>query len=112
MQRLLLFIGLCAALLIGVAPSVQSGPEARKDTAPTALQGQGEAGAPKASDRSADETAIRENVASFVRAYNARDSKAVAAFFTADGQIVDKEGNASEGRAAIAQTFADLFTAS
>ena len=35
----------------------------------------------------------------------------MAALFTSDGQIVDKEGNVAEGREAIAKTFAELFAA-
>src|SRR5262249_40065929 len=38
------------------------------------------------------------------------DSKALAALFTPDGQIEDKDGNVNEGREAIAQTFAELFS--
>ena len=64
-----------------------------------------------AANHSADEAAIRANVSRFVKAYNARDAKAVAALFTSDGQIEDKEGNVSEGREAIAQTFAGVFKA-
>ena len=46
-----------------------------------------------------------------MNAYNAANAKAVAALFTPDGQIEDKEGDIAEGRAAIAQSFAELFKA-
>ena len=62
-------------------------------------------------DRSADEAAIRANVAAFQKAYNSGDAKAIAALFTSDGQIEDKEGNVSEGREAIAKTFRNVFEA-
>jgi len=62
-------------------------------------------------DRSADEAAIRANIALFVKAYNAGDAKAVAGLFTPDGKAVDKEGNEAEGREAVAKTFAELFAA-
>jgi uncharacterized protein (TIGR02246 family) len=60
-------------------------------------------------DRSKDEKTIRANIDHFVKAYNAHDAKAIAALFTADGQIVGKDGSESEGRDAIAQVFADIF---
>jgi uncharacterized protein (TIGR02246 family) len=62
-------------------------------------------------DRSADEAAIRGNIAAFVRAYNAGDAKGVAALFAPDGQAEDKDGEVSQGRAAIEKTFKELFAA-
>jgi uncharacterized protein (TIGR02246 family) len=102
-------VGLLAGLLVVIAQSVQSRLEPKTQATPDSQQGQEQAGAKPVADRSADEAAIRANVAAFVRAYNAGDAKAVAALFTPDGLIMDKEGNTSEGREAIAQTFADLF---
>jgi uncharacterized protein (TIGR02246 family) len=65
-----------------------------------------------AAARTADESAIRANIDLFVKAYNAGDAKAVAALFTPDGQIENKDGDITEGREAIAQTFAGLFSES
>jgi uncharacterized protein (TIGR02246 family) len=62
-------------------------------------------------DRAADEAAIRANIAAFIKAYNAGDAKAIAALFTPDGQVEDKDGNVSEGREAIAKTFGSVFKA-
>jgi uncharacterized protein (TIGR02246 family) len=62
-------------------------------------------------ERAGDEAAIRANIAKFVKAFNAQDAKAVAALFTSDGQIMDKDGNTSNGRAAIEKTFKELFEA-
>jgi uncharacterized protein (TIGR02246 family) len=109
MRRILLLVGLLAGLLVVIAPSVRSRSEAQKQDTPAAPQDKKQAGAAPAADRSADEAAIRANVAAFVRAYNAGDAKAVAALFTPDGQIVDKEGTTTEGREGIERTFADLF---
>lgn len=98
MRRILWSVGLLSGLLVLVGQSVQSQPEPGKKVVP-------------APTRAADETAIRANVAAFVRAYNAGDAKGVAALFTPDGRIVDKDGDESEGREAIAQTFAGIFAA-
>src|SRR6516162_7227768 len=67
--------------------------------------------APPADKHSADEAAIRANIAQFVKAYNAGDAKAVAALFTPDGKAVDDDGNESEGREQIEQDFAKVFAA-
>jgi uncharacterized protein (TIGR02246 family) len=109
MRTSLLSLGLLTAILLLASASVQS----RSDSAnpPVLAKNQDQekvAGAPVA-DRSTDEAAIRANVAAFVKAYNARDSKAVAALFTADGQIEGKDGSKTDGRQGIEKTFADLF---
>ncbi|MBX3437670.1 MAG: SgcJ/EcaC family oxidoreductase [Planctomycetaceae bacterium] len=62
-------------------------------------------------DQAADQEAIRANIARFEEAYNARDAQAIAALFTANGRIIDKDGRQSEGREAIAQVFTNVFAA-
>src|SRR5262245_30700812 len=62
----------------------------------------------KSVDQSADEAAIRANIAEFVRAYNARDAKAVAALFLPEAQIIDEDGNTIQGREAIERQFAEI----
>jgi uncharacterized protein (TIGR02246 family) len=110
MRTLLIAIGLLAGLVVVISPSVRSQSDSKKEAATAAAQGQDkEVKKPKA-DRSADEAAIRANVAAFVKAYNAKDAKAIAALFTPDGQVVNKDGEASEGRAAIEQAFKDIFS--
>jgi uncharacterized protein (TIGR02246 family) len=103
------------AVIVGlsavVAQSVQSQSQPTKQVSPARQSGQDESKARPGTDHSADEAAIRANIAQFVKAYNAGDAKAVAALFTPDGKAVDKEGNEAEGREAIAQTFAELFAA-
>jgi uncharacterized protein (TIGR02246 family) len=111
MRRIYLLIGLLAGMVLVIAQAVQSRSEPKQQAAPDARAGQEQAGEKAATDHSADEAAIRANVAAFVRAYNAGDAKAVAALFAPDALIVDKEDDTSQGRAAIEQTFADLFAA-
>ncbi len=61
--------------------------------------------------RSADEKAIREASAAFVRAYNAGDAKAIAGLFTEDAEVVNEEGAPIQGREAIGALFASTFAA-
>jgi uncharacterized protein (TIGR02246 family) len=111
MRRILFAIALIAGLSAVIAQSVQSQSQPGKQTSPAGKPAQAKSKARPAVDHAADEAAIRVNIAQFVKAYNAGDAVAVAALFTRDGQIEDKEGNQTEGREAIAQTFADLFKA-
>jgi uncharacterized protein (TIGR02246 family) len=110
MRSFLLSIGLLIGMAVVIAPCVQSQSDSRKQATPAKGQSQEKAGKQPAADRSADDAAIRANVAAFVKAYNAHDAKAIAALFAPDGQIVDKDGDVSEGREAIAKVFAGLFT--
>jgi len=64
-----------------------------------------------AANRSADEAAIRANVAAFVKAYTAGDAKGVAKLFLSEAQMIDQEGNTTQGREAIEKVFAGIFTA-
>ena len=110
MRCFLFSMGLLIGLVVLVSPSVQSQSDSKKQAAPASRQGQEKEAGKPATDHSADEAAIRANVAAFVKAYNAKDSKAIAALFTPDGQIVNKDGGASEGRAAIEQAFKAIFS--
>jgi uncharacterized protein (TIGR02246 family) len=89
--------------------SIHGRQETIKQAQSVERSGQEEGRARPAADRSADEAAIRANIAQFVKAYNAGDAKAVAAMFTPDGQVIDKDGDATEGREAIAKTFKEIF---
>jgi uncharacterized protein (TIGR02246 family) len=111
MKRILFSIGVIVGLAAVVAHAVQSQSQPTKQASPAGRSGQDEGKARPAADRSADEAAIRANIAQFVKAYNAGDAKAVAALFTPDGQTVDKEGNEAKGREEIAQNFGELFAA-
>ena len=100
------------ALLAGVAAvsaKVLTQADAKNQAGIVESSAKGEAQKQPASDRSADEKAIRANVATFVEAYNAKNAKAIADLFAPDGQTVDKEGEVIQGREAIEKEFADLF---
>src|SRR5262249_16961809 len=110
MRRVLVSIAVIGCLSIIVAQSVKSQSEPTKTASSAGRPGAGGGQAQPAANRSADESAIRANIDLFVKAYNAGDAKAVAALFTPDGQIENKDGDITEGREAIAQTFAGLFS--
>jgi len=63
-----------------------------------------------ATKRSADEEAIRQADASFVKAYEQGDAKAVAAHFTVDAEYVDELGDVFQGRDAIEESLAEFFS--
>src|SRR5437764_9725692 len=109
MRRYLILIGIIACLSPFAVQSVRSQLQPARQTSSADRPGQEGGKTQPAADRSADEAAIRTNVAAFVGAYNAGDAKAVAALFTPDGQLEDKDGDQTEGREAIAQTFANIF---
>src|SRR5262245_27741072 len=98
MRRLIVITGGFVALSAVVVQTVLSQSQPAKPS-----------GAQPAADHSADEAAIRANIAQFVKAYNSGDAKGVAALFTPDGQIEDKDGDVTDGREAIAQVFTGLF---
>lgn len=58
---------------------------------------------------SADLKGVRDLVDSFVKAYNAKDAKAIAAQFAADGRIIGTDGSITEGRDAIEARYRDAF---
>lgn len=66
----------------------------------------GRAQPPKSSP---DEDAIVKNAEAFHKAFEAGDAKAVANFWTADGDYVDLKGKHLKGRAAIEKAFAEFF---
>jgi uncharacterized protein (TIGR02246 family) len=109
MRWSLLLAVLVGCVAVVVSPSLQTQPDSKK-TAPTAVQSEDQKKGVD-TDRSDDEKAIRASVDAFVKAYNAHDAKAIAALFTENAQVVDQDGNASEGRDEIEKVFKDLFTA-
>jgi uncharacterized protein (TIGR02246 family) len=60
---------------------------------------------------SKDESVIRGNVAAFVKAFNAGDAAAIAQLFVPEAQMIDEEGNTTQGRDAIEKVFAGLLSA-
>jgi uncharacterized protein (TIGR02246 family) len=65
-----------------------------------------------ARDRSSDERAIRENIQTFIKAFNAKQAKPIAELFLPDGQVITEEGESVEGRDAIEEGFHDMFAES
>jgi uncharacterized protein (TIGR02246 family) len=63
------------------------------------------------SARAADEKAIREAGAAFVRAYDAGDTRAIVQLFTVDAEVVSEDGEPIQGQEAIAALFASTFAA-
>jgi len=66
---------------------------------------------PRSASRAAEEQAIRDAGAAFVRAYNAGDARAIAALFTSDAEVISEDGQVVAGRDAIAAHFASSFEA-
>jgi uncharacterized protein (TIGR02246 family) len=56
-------------------------------------------------------SAIRAVGKSFLDAYRAKDATTIGALFTENAEIVDDEGEVTQGRAAIVERFAGLFAA-
>ena len=59
--------------------------------------------------RESDVRAITDLLASFVKAYNAKDAKALGDLFTPDAEIQDEDGDVTQGRDAIVAHFAGIF---
>ena len=109
MLRRLLSFGVLLVLLVVIAQTVRSQSGQKNQTSSDDTPAKDESKPKQAEDRSADEAAIRANIAQFAKAYDAGDAKAVAALFTPDAYIVGKEGNTTHGREGIARTFAEIF---
>jgi uncharacterized protein (TIGR02246 family) len=52
---------------------------------------------------------IRVRVDAFSKAFNAGDSKTIASLFASEAQLIDEDGNTTQGRDAIEKTFAGIF---
>ncbi len=61
------------------------------------------------SARPADEKAIREAAQGLARAFEKGDAKALAAFWTEEGEYIDEGGTPVRGRAALEKAYADFF---
>jgi hypothetical protein len=58
---------------------------------------------------SKDESVIRGNVVAFVKAFNAGNAKAIGELFVPEAQMVDEEGNTTQGREAIEKVFTGIL---
>jgi len=64
----------------------------------------------RAAESDPQEAAITKTAEAFVEAFQKGDAKAVAAFWTQDGDFVDLTGRVLNGRPAIEKDFGNLFT--
>ncbi len=60
-------------------------------------------------ERESDVRAITELLASFVKAYNAKDARAIGDLFTTDAEIEDEDAEVTRGRDAIVARFTGTF---
>jgi uncharacterized protein (TIGR02246 family) len=97
---------LAAAVAAGTAVAVTS-----LDRSPAQDKGSPAAPPPAVTQPDGPEAVIRKLGEEYVKAYNAGDAKAVAAFWTADGEYTDPDGETVRGRAAIEKDFAEFFKA-
>jgi uncharacterized protein (TIGR02246 family) len=94
-------LALSTSLVLGAALAHAVGVPAEPAQAPPATA----AADPNAADRAA----IGQLAAAYVAAFQAEDAKALAAFWTPDGDLTDLAGRTLTGREAIATSFAELF---
>ena len=99
--------GLLAALTVGFL-AAQDKPAVRSKAVAQDKPAQ-ERPAPK---REEDEKAIRKLSADFLRALEVGDAKAVAAFWTEEGEYVADDGKTLHGRDAIQEAYAKFFAKS
>jgi uncharacterized protein (TIGR02246 family) len=56
-----------------------------------------------------EEAAVRKTAEAFTKAFNSGDAKAVAAFWTPDGEYTGPDGETLRGRAAIEKAYVEFF---
>ena len=61
-------------------------------------------------ENAADAAAIKKNAEAFVAAFDKGDAKAVAAFWTPDGDYVEETGRHLKGRDEIEKAFTEFFS--
>jgi uncharacterized protein (TIGR02246 family) len=94
-----------AAFLAGQGRSVGQNATTRSGQA---QPGKG-AGTPKGKKPTDDEAAVRKSTAEFIKAVEKGDPKAVAAFWTQNGEYIDDDGTTIRGRAEIEAAYAKAF---
>jgi uncharacterized protein (TIGR02246 family) len=99
-------VGFLAALLL--ASSLILAQDRSPDKSTPAPAG----GGPEATstEQTADARAIGELLQTFIKAYNAKNAKALGALFTQNAEIQDEEGDMTVGRDAIIARFARYFS--
>lgn len=83
-------------------------PAVKAGAVPAAAPGAAPVAAPK---RSAEDEALGQAAQLLVKAYHARDAKAFAGAFTADGEYIDEAGAIFHGRTAIEDEFSGFLKA-
>ncbi len=68
------------------------------------------ASAAEPNEYSKDEAAIKKNAKAFAAAFDKGNAKAVAAFWTADGDYLDETGRHMKGREEIEKAFTEFFS--
>jgi uncharacterized protein (TIGR02246 family) len=94
---------LALSAMLGVVLA-QQGP---KREAPALPSGGRQTTGPMA--REPDVRAITDLLASFVKAYNEKNARALGALFTQDAEIEDEDGEVTQGRDAIIGRFSGIF---
>jgi uncharacterized protein (TIGR02246 family) len=94
-------VALCATLDLVVT---QDRPAREPAPVPT-----GSAQTTASPQRESDVRAVNDLLASFVKAYNAKDAKALGALFTSDAEIADEDGEVTRGHDAIVNRFSGIF---
>lgn len=101
--------GVVAGLLVWMplaAPSLAgAGPQEKGGTAPATAA----VAAPAADAHAADRAAIAATLRSVVKAYQAKDAKALAALWTAEGEFTNDAGLTVRGRENLAKAFTKAF---
>jgi uncharacterized protein (TIGR02246 family) len=107
-----LFLATAAVTLVTCVSGAEQNPakDAGSQTSPVASAAP-EKKAPAAISSNPSEAAIRASAEAFIKAFNARDAKAVANLWTANGTVADEQGNVFKGRKAIEEQYAALFKA-
>ena len=98
----LAFVGAGLVMAAG-KPSTQQPADAAK-ASPAAPQGAKPA-------PSAEEKAIIDGIDAFAQLYSSANAEALAELFLDDASIVDPDGNATRGKAAVAEMYATAFQA-
>jgi hypothetical protein len=92
-----------AAAALAVAAAVGSlYRSAAQDKAPAAAKAD-------AKDESPDLAAVRKTADEFAKAFNKGDAKAVAAFWTKEGEYVGPDGEVIRGREALEKQYTEFF---
>jgi uncharacterized protein (TIGR02246 family) len=103
-------VPLILLIVLGTVPGLEGGMGALSACAQTVTKSDA-AGASRPAP-SADEAAIRAVDEAFVRNYNKDDSKALAAMFTDDAEVVEADGARYQGRDLVERSFSETFAAS